>query len=38
MPQSKKLQNKISKKLEKLKRLLNQVAEAQAINSDDPDT
>ena len=38
MPPTKKLENKISKKLEKLSKLLTKIAEAQAINSDDPDT
>jgi hypothetical protein len=38
MPKSKSLQNKISKKLEKLHELLNKVDEARAVNSDDPAT
>jgi hypothetical protein len=29
---------KIEKKLERLEKLLDQIAEAQIINSDDPDT
>ena len=38
MPKSKQLQNKISKKLDQLAKLLDQIDEARAINSDDPDT
>lgn len=38
MPQTKKLENQISKKLEKLHELLNKVDEARILNSDDPDT
>lgn len=38
MPQSKKLQNKISKKLDQLKELINEIIEVQVINSDDPET
>jgi hypothetical protein len=35
---SKKLQHQIAKKLDQLQKLLNQISEAQVINSDDPDT
>ena len=35
---SKKLQNKISKKLEQLQTLINQIEEVQNIDPDDPDT
>ena len=35
---SKKLQNKISKKLEQLQTLINQIDEVQNIDPDDPDT
>ena len=38
MPQSKKLQNKISKKLDQLSKLLDKIDESRIINSDDPDT
>jgi hypothetical protein len=38
MTKSKKLQNKISHKLEKLEEWLNSVDNARAINSDDPET
>ena len=38
MPKSKKLENKISKKLEELSKLLNKIDEVRVINSDDPDT
>ena len=38
MPKSKKLENKISNKLEKLHELLNKIDEVRIINSDDPDT
>lgn len=38
MPKTKKLANKISKKLEKLHKLLDKVDEVRVINSDDPDT
>jgi len=37
-PKSKKLQNKISKKLALLSKLLDELDEARIINSDDPDT
>ena len=38
MPKSKKLQKKISNKLEKLDQLINKINEAKAINSDEPET
>jgi hypothetical protein len=38
MPPTKKFENEISKKLEKLSKLLTKIAEAQAINSDDSET
>jgi len=38
MPKSKKLQNKISKKLDKLQELIDKFDEVRLINSDDPDT
>ena len=38
MPKSKRLQNKIEHKLEKLSKLLDKINEAHAINYDDPDT
>ena len=38
MPQSKKLHQQIESKLEKLSELLNEITEAQVINSDDSDT
>jgi len=38
MPPTKKLQNQITNKLEKLSKLLTKIAEAQAINSDDSET
>jgi hypothetical protein len=38
MPKTKKLEDKISKKLEKLSKLLTKIDEAHVINSDDPDT
>ena len=38
MPKSKKLENKISKKLEELSKLLTKIDEAHAINSDDSET
>ena len=38
MPKSKKLENKISKKLEKLSKLLNKIDEVHVINSDDSET
>jgi len=38
MPKSKKLENKISKKLEKLSQLIDEINEVQNINSDDPET
>lgn len=38
MPKTKKLENKISKKLEKLSQLLDEFEEVRVINSDDPDT
>jgi hypothetical protein len=38
MPKSKKLQNQIENKLDQLSKLLDKINEAQAINSDDPDT
>ena len=38
MPKSKSLQNKISKKLDQLSKLLKQIDEAHIINSDDPET
>ena len=38
MPQSKKLQNKISKKLDQLSKLLDKIDEVRVINSDDPET
>ena len=38
MPKSKKLQKKISNKLEKLDKLIDKIVEAKVINSDDPET
>ena len=38
MPKSKKLQNLIANKLEKLSKLLDQIDEAHVIDSDDPET
>ena len=38
MPQSKKLQNKISQKLDQLSKLLDKIDESRIINSDDSDT
>jgi len=38
MPKSKKLENKISEKLDKLVELLDNIDEARIINSDDPET
>ena len=38
MPQSKKLQNKIEKKLDQLQELIDQIHEVQNIDSNDPDT
>ena len=38
MPPTKKLENQISKKLEKLSKLLTKIDEAHAINSDDSET
>ena len=38
MPPTKKLQNQITNKLEKLSKLLTKIDEAQAINSDDSET
>ena len=38
MPKSKKLQKKIESKLDQLQELLDEIEEARAINSDDPDT
>ena len=38
MPKTKKLENKISAKLEKLSELLDKIDEARIINSNDPDT
>ena len=38
MPKTKKLENKISKKLEKLQKLADKVQVIQILNSDDPDT
>jgi hypothetical protein len=38
MPKSKKLQQQIEKKLEKLEELLGKITEAQVINPDDPET
>ena len=38
MPKTKKLANKISKKLEKLSKSLTKIDEAHAINSDDSET
>ena len=38
MPQSKKLQRQIEKKLDQLSQLLDKIAEARIINSDDSDT
>ena len=38
MPKSKKLQKQIENKLEQLKKLLNQITEAQNINSENPNT
>jgi hypothetical protein len=35
---NKKLKNQIEKKLAKLSKLIDKIAEAQIINSDDPDT
>ena len=38
MPKSKKLEKKIESKLDQLEKLINKINEAQAINSDDPET
>ena len=38
MPKSKKLQKQIANKLEQLSKLLDKINEAQAINSDEPET
>jgi hypothetical protein len=38
MPKSKKLQNKISNKLDQLSKLLDKIDEVRAINSDDSET
>ena len=38
MPKTKKLENKISQKLDQLSKLLDQILEAQIIDSDDPET
>jgi hypothetical protein len=38
MPQSKKLQKQIEKKLDQLNQLLNKIDEARIINQDDPNT
>ena len=38
MPKTKKLQNKISQKLDQLSNLLDKIDEAHAINSDDSET
>jgi hypothetical protein len=38
MPHSKKLQNQIANKLEKLSKLLDKIDETRVINSDDPKT
>ena len=38
MPKSKKLQNKISKKLDQLQTLIDEINEVQNLNSDDPET
>ena len=38
MPKNKKLQKQIAKKLDQLSKILDEILEAQAINSDDPDT
>ena len=38
MPPTKKLENQIANKLEKLAELLDNIDEARIINSDDPDT
>lgn len=38
MPKTKKLQNKISNKLEKLSQLLDEITEVHHLNSDDPET
>ena len=38
MPKSQKLQNQIENKLAKLSKLLDKIAEAQAVNSDDSET
>ena len=38
MPKSKKLQKQIENKLDKLQELIDEIVEAQSINSDDPDT
>ena len=38
MPKSKKLQNKISNKLDQLSKLLDKIDEVRVINSDDPET
>ena len=38
MPQTKKLQQQIENKLEKLSQLIDQIEEARIINSNDPDT
>ena len=38
MPKSKKLETKISKKLDQLQKLLDNIDEVRTVNSDDPDT
>jgi hypothetical protein len=38
MPKSKKIQNKISKKLDQLSKLLDNLEEARVIDPNDPDT
>ncbi len=38
MPKSKKLHHKISKKLDQLSKLLDQIDEVRILNSDDPET
>ena len=38
MPKSKKLQGQISRKLEKLDKLIDKIVEAKVINSDEPET
>ena len=38
MPKTKKLQNKISKKLDQLSKLLDKIDEVRVINSDEPET